>query len=220
MENLQVTVPKNLISNLLDLLLPPDTKDGENLQLIIGLQTKKISIRNFAAYLNFIDKAFGRLTPEGISTYSKTSKYELKIAEVKFGSWEIIITNLLSNSSTIHALILVGLLLKYLPGIIRSYRDYEEGRLARIRRQQIKEQIREDERLSQLADRHINQLSQALDILYGMDIRNISKARKFSKETVIQVDLKLEPKNMQTNKVSSEEKGIEQLRISRRIDLD
>lgn len=223
MEDFQVTVPKKLISNLLDLFLPPGTKGDEKLQLIIGLRTKKISIRKFAAYLNFIDKAFGRLTPEGITTYSKTSKYELKIAEVRFGSWEIIIANLLSDSSSIQALILVGLLLKYLPGTIKSslssYRDYEEGRLARIRRQQIKAQIKEDERLSQLADRHINQLSQTLDILYRMDIRNLSKARKFSKETVIQVDFELE-RSKQFNKISSEEKGIRQLRVSRRIDLD
>ena len=224
MEDFQVTVPKKLISNLLDLFLPPGTKGDERLQLIIGLRTKKISIRKFAAYLNFIDKAFGRLTPEGINTYSKTSKYELKIAEVRFGSWEIIIANLLSDPASIKALILVGLLLKFLPGIIKSsltsYRDYEEGRLARVRRQQIKEQIMENEKVSRLADRHINQLSQLLDILYAMDKRNLSKARKFSKETVIQVDFKLEPTNKQSNNISSEEKGIRQLRVSRRIDLD
>ena len=222
-EHFQVTIPKKLISNLLELILPPGTRGDGKLQLIIGLRTKEISIRKFAAYLNFIDKTFGRLTPEGITSYSKTSKYELKIAEVRLGSWEIIITNLLSNTASINALIVVGLLLKYLPGIIKSsfssYRDYEEGRLARIRRQQIKEQIKEDEKLSQLEKRHINQLSQTLDILYEVEIRDLSKARKFSKETVVQVDFKLESLSKQPNEISLEEKPVRKLHLSRRIDL-
>ncbi len=224
MEDFQVTVPKKLSSSLVDLFLPPGAKDVKKLQLIIGLQTKKISIRKFATYLNFIDKAFGRLTPGGITTYSKTSKYELKIAEVRVGSWEIIIANLLSDPASIKGLIVVGLLLKYLPGIIKSslssYRDYEEGKLARIRRQQIKEQIREDERLSQLAERHIKQLSQTLDFLYRMDIRSLSKARKFSRETVIKVDFELEPSSRQSNDISSEEKRVRKIHFSRRVDLD
>ncbi len=217
MEDSQVTIPKKLSSNLLKLILPHGTDSGERLQLIIGLQTREISIRKFAGYLNFIDQTFGRLTPEGITAYSKTSKYELKIAEVRFGSWEIIIENLLSDPSSIKALIIVGLLLKFLPSIIKSslasYRDYEEGRLARIRRQQIKEQMQEDERLSRLADKDIKQLSKILDILYLLDKRNLSKARKFSKKTVIHVDFELGPTNKPSTKVSSEGRGIRKIKF-------
>jgi hypothetical protein len=223
MEDSDVILPKKLITNLLDIILPPGTKGDEKFALIIRLETKNISLRELAAYLNFIDKAFGRLTPAGIYSYSKTSKYELKITEISHGSLEIIISNLLSDLVSSKALIVVGLLLKYLPGIIRSalsgYRDYEEGRLARVQRQQIKEQITQDKKLSSLAKRQIKQLIELLTTLYRMDTRNLPKAHKFSKETVIQVELKLQPSNKTLNKVSSEEKQVRKIRILRKSDV-
>lgn len=224
MEDLHVTLPKRLIANLLDLILPPGTKNSEKLELIIRLRTENISVREFAAYLNFIDKAFGRLTPEGIYSYSKTSKYELKITEIRHGSVEVIIANSLSHLVSIKALIVVGLLLKYLPGIIRlalsAYCDYEEIRLAKVRRQQIKEQITQDRKLSPLGNTQIKQLIKLLDILYGTDTRNLPKAHKFSKEAVIQVEFKLQTCNKPSNKVSSEEKQVRRIRILRRSDLE
>jgi hypothetical protein len=224
MEDIPLTVPTKLISNLLELIFPAGIKGDEKLNLVIRIETKDISIRQLAAYLNFMDKAFGRLTPKGINSYSKTSQYELKIKEFRYGSLEIVISNLLSDLMSIKALIMVGLLLKYLPGIIRSifstYRDYEEIRLARVRRQQIKEQIREDKNLSQLTDRRINQLVELMDILYGMDKRNLQKAHKFSKETVNQVEFELKPSNKKSNKISLEEKQLRKIRLSRRSDSE
>jgi len=188
--------PKKLFNNIFSLFIPDKVSGDETFELIIRLTDKNISVRNLAAYLNFIDKAYGRLTPKGIKHYSQTSTYELKITEIRRGSIEIVIADVLSNTTSIKALIIIGLLLKCLPKIIRSilssYRDYEEARLARIRRKQIKEQMKEDKNLNKLADRQMNRLVVFLDAMYLIDKRNIPKAYNFSKENTTQIKFNLQ----------------------------
>ena len=220
MNNSLLPVPKRLIVNLLKRFLPEHYTGDDKLELTIRLKAKDISVRQLAAYLNFLDKAYGRLTPKGIAHYARTPEYELRVSEIKHGSIEIVIANLLSDPESIKALIIVGLLLKYMQGTIKSvlasYRDYEEARLARARRQQIKEQIKHDKRLAELPDRQVNQLSHLLDLMYGMDMRNLPKAHKFSKETVIEVEFEL-----QKHKDSlSEKEKIRKIIIREKSDID
>ena len=188
--------PKKLFNNIFSLFIPDQVSSDETFELIIQFTDKNISVRNLAAYLNFIDKAYGRLTPKGIKHYSQTSTYELKITEIRRGSIEIVIADILSNTDSIKALIIVGLLLKYLPNIISSilssYRDYEEARLARIRRKQIKEQMKEDNNLNKLADRQLNQLVVVMDMMYLIDKRNIPKAYNFSKGNITEIKFNLQ----------------------------
>ena len=220
MDDYLLHTPKRLISNVVDLFLPKKVTGKERLELIIRLQGENISLRQLAAYMNFIDKAYGRLTPKGISYYSRSSKYELKVTEIRHGSLEIVIANLLSDPEAIKSIVVVGLLLKYMPGIIKSalsaYRDYEEGRLARIQRQQIKEQIEKDSDLKKLKKGQINQLSKFFDLMYGKDIRNLPRAHKFSKETVIEVKIKIEKPKEQLQ----EQKATRKLRLRRKLDTE
>ena len=216
MNNSLLPVPKRLIVNLLKRFLPEHYTGDDKLELTIRLKAKDISVRQLAAYLNFIDKAYGRLTPKGIAHYARTPEYELRVSEIKHGSIEIVIANLLSDPESIKALIIVGLLLKYMQGTIKSvlasYRDYEEARLARARRQQIKH----DKRLAELPDRQVNQLCHLLDLMYGMDIRNLPKAHKFSKETVIEVEFEL-----QKHKDSlAQKERIRKIRIRQKSDIE
>jgi len=220
MNNSLLPVPKRLVGNLLKRFLPEYYTGDDKLELIIRLKGKDISVRQLAAYLTFLDKAYGRLTPKGIAHYARTTKYELRVSEIRHGSIEIVIANLLSDPESIKALIIVGLLLKFMSGTIKSvlssYRDYEEGRLARARRQQIKEQIKQDKRLAELPDRQVNQLCHLLDLMYGRDIRNLPKAHKFSKETVIEVEFEL-----QKHKDSlAEKERIRKIRIRQKSDIE
>jgi len=212
--------PKKLVGSLFELFVPDQYSDNDTLRLIIRLRTQDISVRQFAAYLNFIDRAYGRLMPKGIIHYSRTHRYELKISKIEHGSIEIIISNLLSDPNSIKALIIVGLLLKYLPEIFKSalstYHDYEEGRLSKARRQQITERIKKDEKLTKLTGKQVNQLCNFLDLMYKKDIRNLSKAQKFSKETVIEVIFHL----AESTSSPRAGDGMRKIRIHRSLDID
>ena len=203
--------PKKLLNNIFSLFIPDQVSGDETFELIIRLIDKDISIRNLAAYLHFIDKAYGRLTPKGIQHYSHTSTYELKIAEIRRGSIEIVIADVLSNNNSIKALIIVGLLLKCLSIIIKSlsssYRDYEEGKLSRIKRKQIKEQLKEDKNIRKLGNRQINQLVVLLDMMYSMDKRNVPKAYNFSNENIAHIKFNIKkPLNpLHTNEENNKE---------------
>jgi len=117
---LSPTIPKKLVTNLFNMYIPEEVSLDKRFELIIRMRAENISVRQLAAYLNFIDKAYGRLTPRGIMHYARTSTYELNVTEIRHGSLEIVISNILSESTSIKAIIIVGLLLKYLPSIIKS----------------------------------------------------------------------------------------------------
>jgi len=188
-------VQKKLVTNLFNMYIPEEVSMDMRFELIIRIRAENISVRQLAAYLNFIDKAYGRLTPRGIMHYARTSTYELTVTEIRHGSVEFVISNILSESTSIKAIIIVGLLLKYLPSIIKSvlssYRDYEEASLARIRRQQIREQIKKDKDLDKISNQQIYQLAIFLDNLYRTDMRDINKSHKFSKENIVKVKFNL-----------------------------
>jgi len=191
MENYNLSISKKLTRRLYEAFVPKSVTENDRFELRIRLKDKDISIRQLAAYLNFIDNSYGRLSPKGILSYSQSQRHELRIAEIRHGSLEIILSNYLSNANSVIALILIGLLLKYLPGIIKStlsaYRDYEEAKLAKVRRQQIKEQIKNDQHLKNLNDEQVIKLSNLFDVMYGADMRNLLKAHKLSNETVMEV---------------------------------
>jgi hypothetical protein len=215
---LSPTIPKKLITNLFNMYIPKEVSMDKRFELIIRMRAEDIRVRQFAAYLNFIDKAYGRLTPRGIIHYARTSTYELKATEIRQGSLEIVISNILSESTSIRAIIIVGLLLKYLPSIIKSvlssYRDYEEARLSRIRREQIREQIKKDKDLCKISRRQIYQLAIFLDNMYRADMRDINKAHKFSKENIVKVNFNLR----EQKKLIKERKETGQIKSSKQED--
>ena len=219
MDNLPATLTKRLKASLFDSFVPKPTSENDKFELLIRLKGEDVSVRQFAAYLNFLDKSYGRLTQKGIISYSRSPEHELKITELRRGSLEIVLSNFLSNPNSIIALILVGLLLKYLPGIIRSvlsgYRDYEEAKLAKVRRQQLKGQINNDRHLKNLNDRQMTQLRDFFDAMYGVDVRNLPKAHKFSSETVIEVEFHVN----KTSGPTTGQKNIRKLKLTRSLDI-
>lgn len=219
MENYPIPITNSLKNTLLESFVPPQASENDRFEVIIKMEAKSVSVRQFAAYLNFIDRSYGRFTPEGILSYSRSKERELKITQLRPGSLEFVLSNYLANPISVTALILVGLLLKYLPGIIKStlsaYRDYEEGKLAKVRRQQIKEQMKRDGALNKLNDRKILQLSKLFDAIYGLEIRNVPKAHKFSVETIIEVRFNVN----RSGGVPTDQEQIRKVRFHRSIDL-
>jgi hypothetical protein len=141
MENLPERVPHTLFPDLVSAFVPPDTPSGAVLELVISIEGENIPAREFAAYLSLIDRLYGRLTQEGLSSYAHREWGRLEIAEIHKSELEIIF-RLLKDHPDMAALIVILVFLRSLPNMFKigtegvknladSYKSFEEGRLAR-----------------------------------------------------------------------------------------
>jgi len=204
MLELELYISRLASRELVALFVSEENQPDDRVQLRIIIDESNISLRDFAAYLNLIDRTYGRLSTNGIYSYAQTPRQHIRISETKFGSLEVIITELVSNFTGARALIVIGLLLKYLPGIIEktstAYKNYEEGRLTRVQRKQIRVQMRRDEVVSQLNNERQNQLIKLLNQLYSLEERNITKAQRFDEESIQDIYIEVESKHTDTPK--------------------
>jgi hypothetical protein len=152
-------------------------------------------VRGFSELLGFVDRTYGRLSPRGIHSYAKREDEQVRIAEVRSGSYELIIETLANNTEAVTSLVVISLLIKYLPGALESlaasYKDYEEGKYTREKRKQLRRQIEEDEKLQSLGRNHQNQLVRYLDYLYERDRKHLKNVGKFSMQSVIEVLIRI-----------------------------
>ncbi len=180
--------PRLATKELVALYISKESQPNNKVQLRVVVDESNLSLRDFAAYLNLVDRTYGRLSPEGIYSYAQSPQQHVKISKVTLGSLEITITELVSNFSGARALVLIGLMLKYLPGIIEktstAYKNYEEGRLTRVQRKQLRFQMQKDEVVSQLSNERQNQLIKLINQLYSFEEGNLTKAQRFDSESV------------------------------------
>lgn len=187
-----VAFPKSAIEELTCLFVPDVTSPHASLELAIRIDVTGLRVRDFAEYLTLMDKICGHLNPKGLKSYAQRTKQQVKLSHVRKGSWELVIKEIIAQSDY---LIILGLFLKYVPNIFRAltagYRDVEEGRLARERRRQIREQIRTDTDTGALSERRVNQLTHLLDYLGSLEPRHLPKAERFSREQVTEINLRV-----------------------------
>ena len=200
--------PHLAAKELVALYVSEENQPSDKVQLKIIIDESNLSLRDFAAYLNLIDRTYGRLSPDGIYSYAQSPQQHVRISEVTLGSLEVTIAELVSNFSGARALIIIGLLLKYLPGVIEktstAYKNYEEGRLTRVQRKQIRLQMRKDEVVNRLSSERQNQLIKLLNQLYSLEERNIAGAQRFDAESVqgIYIEVTDEPSRISNDEGS------------------
>jgi hypothetical protein len=128
-------------SKIPDIFFPNVKLPGRTLQLMVHADVSGARLRDFAAYLTLVDRAYGRISPFGLWTYSRRPAEQLRVSQVRQGSIELIIEKILETSSQASPLIFLYLLFKYFPGIVKAasegYRNYEDGRLSRAKRKEI-----------------------------------------------------------------------------------
>jgi hypothetical protein len=199
MEDFPVSVPKKAVRELTSLFIPSGTPPDASLQLVIRIEEIGFRVRDFSAYLILIDKTYGRLSSKGLKSYAQKVEDQLRVSSLQSGSFELVISEIIANFDQVTLLFVIGFFLKYLPNVIResaaAYRDYEEARLARQRRRQLREQIRHDKEIEVLDDRRKRQLVELLDILYGLEIRNLPKAQRFSHKHVKEISFRVRLRN-------------------------
>jgi len=191
--------PESALEEVENLLFPSGIPAEGLLELVIILEDYDLSVRGFSELLGFVDRTYGRLSPRGIRSYAQKEDEQVKISEVRSGSYELIIETLANNTEAVTSLVLISLLVKYLPGALESmaasYKDFEEARYTREKRKQLRKQIEEDEKLQSLDKNKQNQLVNYLDYLYERDRKHLKNVGRFSKQSVIDVLIRI------TNKI-------------------
>lgn len=190
-----VPIPKSALEDVEDLLFPASLPAEGMLEMVIILEDRDLSVRGFSELLGFVDRTYGRLSPRGIRSYARREDEQVRISEVRGGSYELIIETLASNADAVTSLLVISLLVKYLPNALESlaasFRDYEEARFTREKRKQLRKQIEEDEKLKSLDKNKQNQLVKYLDYLYERDRKHLKNVGKFSKRSVIDVLIRI-----------------------------
>lgn len=186
-----IRTPRKALDDLRNMTVPVNTPSDAIMNLVIRIDQAHINVRELTAYLDFIERTYGRLTVGGLTSYAQKREIQLEISSVRSGSIEIIISELIANSDNVTRIIIVYLLLKYVPS---GYRDYEEARLMRERRKQLREQIRIDAETSALDRERSNQLVRFLDTLYQQETNRTPRVRRFAIRYVRQLFLEFRRK--------------------------
>jgi hypothetical protein len=181
---LPIRVPRTALSELRELTLPKELPPGAVVQLVIRINERNLSVRDLAAYLNLVDRMYGRLTADGLLSYALTTPKHLKIHKVRRGSLEFILQEAASHIDVVTVFLIIRYLLKYLPD---AYLKYEDGRYTRMRRKQLRQQIQHDEELKALEKRRQNQLIEFMDRLMERERRQLPRAKRFSAQSVLEV---------------------------------
>lgn len=205
MDELQIRLPINSIQEITRLFVPENTPEGSILELTVEIQTDKLSLRELGNYFSIIDRFYGRLYEDGIYAYGHREEEHLKISEIRKGSIEAVITEIISSVTSPPKLVIVFLLLKYLPNIIKSsaeavknltsaYKDLEEAssiREERENRKRLREAIKKDDSLQELDSNRAERLVKLLDSLYSTEVRKLPRAIKTAKKKVKNIRLKV-----------------------------
>ena len=191
--------PESALEEVENLLFPSGIPDEGLLELVIILEDYDLSVRGFSELLGFVDRTYGRLSPRGIRSYARREDEQVRISEVRSGSYELIIEALANNTEAVTSLVVISLLVKYLPGALESlaasYKDYEEARYTREKRKQLCKQIEDDENLKSLSRNKQDQLVKYLDYLYERDRKHLKNVGLFSKQSVIDVLIRISKKD-------------------------
>ena len=196
-ENLPAIIPNSAFTDLTRCFLPPEIPPGSKIELLIRVDEKDLNLRELGAFLTYIDTIYGRFHSLGIYSYSHSRDKQLKITEIRKGSLDIIVSDIVEKIDP-NTIAVIWLLLKYLPhtisSISSSYSDYESGRLARLNRQHLKAQMKKDEKLSQLDNNRVNQLVKFVNAVCEKDRRKLPTVIRFLNNFVKAIQIANLPK--------------------------
>jgi hypothetical protein len=187
---------KDAIQKIKSAYVPEDTPPESHLELVISMDDTTLRVRGLAAFLEFIDRVYGRLDPRGLRSYAHRPQEHIRIREVRTGSFELIFAELLAQSDKVTALLIVYILMKNLPDILKSlaqaYKDLEEARFTRKRREILEEQLRKNPDTQKLKSQERQQVAGYLDEILTAEREAISQVGEFTQEHIKYISLHLE----------------------------
>jgi hypothetical protein len=171
---------------------PPESR----LELVISVDDTALRVRGLAAFLEFIDRVYGRLDPRGLRSYAHRPQEHIRIREVRPGSFELIFAELLAQSDKVTALLIVYILIKNLPDILKSlaqaFKDLEEARFTRKRREILEEELRKNPDTQELKHQERQQVAGYLDEILTAERETISQVSDFTQGHIKYISLHLE----------------------------
>ncbi len=181
---LPVPTPSGALKQLREAVIPTDLPPDSAIELVITVEDQNLNAREFAAFIRFLDGAFGRLTYPDYNSYARQPEAQLKFLSIRKGSLELVIQEALSHVDIATAIIILRYLLKYLPACAKdfasAYREYQEAAMVRERRRELRQQVKQDEELQRLTPERRNQLIQLLDALYHREQRQLPATKRFT----------------------------------------
>jgi hypothetical protein len=178
-------------------VLPQKMPKRAKLELSITLDDTGIGVRDLANYLRLIDGVYGRLDPRGFRSYAQREDDYLRIDEVRPGSMEVVISQLLATTERALPLVVLFILLKYLPEFLKNlasaFKDFEEARHTRLRRSQLSETIKADKTLQSISEGSKQHLIEFLDDMYASEASNLRGARRVAELHLKELTLRVVP---------------------------
>ncbi len=162
---------------------PDNLPDDTLVELYIVLDDTELWVRGFANYLELIDGFYGRADPRGYRSYAHRPEDQVEIAEVRRGSLELIISELIAHTDTVAPVFILYLLLKYLPDFLKSivsiYKNFEEAKYLKARRENLQKQMEDDKEIKVLNQDQRQELIEILDGIYVAESDTIRKSVNF-----------------------------------------
>ncbi|WP_159082231.1 hypothetical protein [Rhodanobacter thiooxydans] len=165
------------------------------LHLIVSISAENIVARDFAAFLEFIDRIYGR-SHKDFRSYSRRQTGHFKFAKCQQGSWELIAREALGVATNSSPLVIMWLVLKYLPSAVLSvssaYNQYEQGRLARANRQRIREELGRSGGLEDLTSKQRAEVARMIERVSQQEVTLIPRVRRFMASSFIGVRISID----------------------------
>jgi len=200
MKNMPVKIPDSALRDLHDAYIPVDTPAGSYLELSVRIADEDLTIRDLSAFLDFIDRIYGRLSENGLPSYARKEYGYLKINKLQNGSWELLLQEVISSGYS-HALIVILLAVKYLPQAVQSiataYNQVAQGRLAQESRKRIRAEMEHDNNLAALSNERRSQLSGLVEYLHEKEKERLHRAIRFTQKRLLSIDVRIKRKDDQ-----------------------
>jgi hypothetical protein len=184
---------------LMALLLGERSGADDVLRLTISFPDRDVNVRELAAYLEVIDRFYGRIVEGHLYGYGHKRARQLRITTIDVGSCKLTFAQTLGNSSP-HPLIILYLLLRFLPyvradaaeavsAVGNGFRTHPSSTLVRENRQQLRLWMPADPLLSRLEHKYLTKLISLLDTLYAREAALLQPAIRFGVSYVQEIRL-------------------------------
>jgi hypothetical protein len=191
METLPVKASRFALDDIARSFIPEDASYKETVELVITIEDGNINVREFAAYLSLVDRVYGRLSPRGLNSYAHWETGQLEITEIRKGSIELIISQVISEFRGVAVLIVLWQVLKQLPNVVAAFKDYQEGMLARQNRKRIKQEMKQEASLQKLKGKRFDELVTLVNNLLTSEHKHLSAPIRFARTRVKFVIIKI-----------------------------
>lgn len=194
MDQLPANVPRSAITEMYGAFVPENEPEDSIIEVSLRLADEDLELRDLGAFLELVDRIYGRLSENGLQSYARREYGHLQVQEIRRGSWELILREVIASGYS-HALILAYLAVKFLPKTIESlatsYNQVEQGRLAKQQRKRIRTEMEQDEQLAKLPKERRNQLATLVEALHEKEKERIHRATRFANRRLKGVNIRI-----------------------------